>query len=366
MDEIQLTQELVRINSENPPGNEKEIAKYIYDFLDDLKLPVELVEFGDNRFNVVSSTGKGEGLLLNSHIDTVPIGRLENWKYEPFSGKNVNNKIYGRGSCDSKGNVAAILSAINNLAKNQFKRKLLIALVGDEEVGFKGSNYLISNENELFENIKYGVISDSDSDINIAQKGVMHLKLIFKGKAAHGSQPERGVNAITKATRFIQEITRLENKLIAKTDSILGRGTFNIGTISGGTKVNIVPDYCAVGLDRRLTYGETPSYAINQLKTILKSLRLNAKITLDHQSRQAVKIPKNSEIVKILQNIGNLKVGKMSGYTEMELYYRKLGIDCVAVGVGNDSAHTTNEYVKISDLKRVRYIFENLIKRWCL
>ncbi len=366
MDEVQLTQDLVRINSENPPGNEKAIAKYAYDFLDDLKLPVELVKFGEKRFDVISSNGKGNGLMLNSHMDTVPVGKLENWKYDPFSANVVDRKIYGRGSCDSKGNLATILLAVKAFAKNQFKRKLLVTLVGDEEVGSKGSDYLMGKRRELFKDVKYGVVSDSNLEINIAQKGVLHLKVIFKGKAAHGSLPEKGINAITKATKFVEEINRLSNKLISQEDSVLGRGTINIGTISGGTKVNIVPDYCVVGIDRRLTYGETSSYAINQFKGILKRLKISAKIELEREPRQAVKVSKNSELVKILRNISNLKIGKMAGYTEMELYYRKLGIDCVALGAGNYSAHSTNEYVKISDLKKLRYTFENLIKKWCL
>jgi len=366
MNEITLTQELVKINSENPPGNEKEIAKYIYDFLSDLKISTELIKFGENRFNVVASIGKGNGLMLNSHMDTVPVGKVENWKYDPFDGKIVNGKIYGRGSCDSKGNVAAILLAVKNFAKNRFNRKLLITLVGDEEVGSNGSNYLIGNKRELFRDAKYGVVSDSNLEINIAQKGMLHLKAIFKGKAAHGSLPEKGVNAIVKTTKFIQEISRLENKLMSRKDSILGRGTINIGTISGGTKVNIVPDNCAVEIDRRLTYGESPACALAQLKTILRRLKITGKVELIREPRQAVKVTKTSELVKTLKSVGKLKIGKMAGYTEMELYYRKLGIECVALGAGNDSAHSTNEYVKISDLKRVRYVFENLIKKWCL
>ncbi|MBI2543096.1 MAG: M20 family metallopeptidase [Candidatus Aenigmarchaeota archaeon] len=365
MDEVQLTQELVRINSENPPGNEKEVAKYVYDFLDSLKIPVELIEYDKGRFDVVASLGESNGLMMNSHMDTVPTGKIDDWKYDPFSGKIVGNKIYGRGTCDSKGNVATILSALKNSAKSQFRRKLVVAIVGDEEVGFKGSNYLIENRREVFKDVKYGIVADGDLELTIAQKGVIRLKVIFKGKAAHGSHPEKGVNAITKATKFVEEINRLTDKLTVKKDTLLGRGTFNVGTISGGTKVNIVPDYCAVGLDRRLTYGETPAYAIGQIKDILKRLKLDGKIEFDHEPRQAVKISENSEIVKILK-ASNLKIGKMSGYTEMELYYRKLGIECVTLGIGNYSAHTTNEYVKIPTLKKVRYILENAIKKWCL
>src|SRR3989338_5752094 len=98
MNETELTQELVRINSENPPGNEKEVANYVKDFLDGLQLPVEMIKFGENRYNIVSKIGKGNGLMLNAHLDTVPAGTLENWKYDPFEAKITNGRIFGRGA----------------------------------------------------------------------------------------------------------------------------------------------------------------------------------------------------------------------------------------------------------------------------
>ncbi|MBI4010375.1 MAG: M20 family metallopeptidase [Candidatus Aenigmarchaeota archaeon] len=369
MDEVELTQELVRINSENPPGNEKSIAKYVFDYLNDLKVDAELVEFGENRYNVVASAGNDGGLMLNSHIDTVPVGKVENWKYDPFEARIVDGKLHGRGSCDSKGNVAVILSSLQKFSKEKFKRKLLITLVGDEEVGFGGSNYLINNRKDLFKDVKYGVVSDSDFEIKIVQKGVLHLKFVFKGKAAHGAYPELGVNAITKAAKFIAEVERLKDDLTKKNDEFLGRGSINIGKIVGGTKVNIVPSYCEVSIDRRLTHGESIEYAINQFRKILIKLKLDTKVGGDFEmlgeSRVAIKTPKDSKLVKLLQSISNLKIGKLSGYTEMELYHRKLGMECIAIGVANETAHSDNEYVKIDELRKSRYIFENLIRKWC-
>ena len=370
MDEVELTQELVRINSENPPGNEKGVAKYVFDFLADLNFDSELVEFGNNRYNVVAYVGKGGGLMLNSHMDTVPVGKLENWKYDPFDAKIVDGKLYGRGSCDSKGNVAVILSSLQNFSKEEFKRKLLITLVGDEEVGFGGSNYLINSRKDLFKDVSHGVVSDSEFEIAIGQKGVLHLKFIFKGKAAHGAYPELGVNAITKAAKFIAEVEESKGELTRKNDEFLGRGSINIGKIVGGTKVNIVPSYCEVSVDRRLTYGESINHAINKFKEILRKLELDAKVGKDFEMlgepRIAMKTPKDSKLVRLLQSISKLKVGKLSGYTEMELYHRKLGMECVAIGAANNTAHSDNEYVKINELKKSRYIFENLIKNWCL
>jgi len=370
VNEVELTQDLVKINSENPPGNEKAIAKYVFDYLFDLKFNPELVEFGNNRYNVVVYAGKDDGLMLNSHMDTVPVGKLENWKYDPFDVKIVDGKVYGRGSCDSKGNVAAILSSLQKFSKEKFKRKLLITLVGDEEVGFGGSNCLINNRKDLFKDVKYGVVSDSDFEIKIAQKGVLHLKFIFKGKAAHGAYPELGVNAIAKAAKFVAEVERLKDELTKKNDEFLGRGSINIGKIVGGTKVNIVPSYCEVSIDRRLTHGESIEYAINQFKEILGKLKLDTKVGKDFEmlgdSRIAIKTPKDSKLVRLLQSISKLQIGKLSGYTEMELYHRKLGMECIAMGVANDTAHSDNEYAEIGELKKSRYIFENLIKKWCL
>src|SRR4030067_978177 len=148
MNEIELTQELVRINSENPPGNEEAIAKFIKDFLEDLKIQTEMIEFEKNRFDVVASIGSGKGIMFNGHMDTVPLGG--NWKYDPLGGKIVNGKVYGRGSSDMKGGIASILAAVKNLSKQSFKGKLLLTFVGDEEDFGKGSEYLIKNRKELF------------------------------------------------------------------------------------------------------------------------------------------------------------------------------------------------------------------------
>lgn len=362
MDEVQLTQELVRINSENPPGNEKEIAKYIYDYLGDLKLPAELVKFEDNRYNVIMSQGKGNGLMLEDHMDTAPAGDSDNWKYDPFSAKIVGDKIYGLGTSDTKCGVAAILTAVKN-AKGNFKNKLLIALVGDEEAGLGGSQYLIKNRREIFNGVGYGVIADSSQAIMIGQKGLVHARFIFKGKSAHGSRPQDGVNAIVKASEFISKLNMLQKTFDAKKDPLLGRGTINVGKIVGGTKVNVVPDKCEVDVDRRLTWGETPSSALKQLQRLSK-----AEVKLLSEPRSAIKSSADSKLVRMLKDIDNkLEIKTISGYTEMELYTRELGMKCVTCGAGEHSqAHNANEFVRVSSVRRITKTYTELIRRWCL
>jgi succinyl-diaminopimelate desuccinylase len=148
--EVELAKKLISINSENPPGNEREIAFFIRDFLDDLDIETRLIKFGKNRYNLIASIGKGNGLMLNGHMDTVPIGNVENWEFNPF-GEIKNGKLYGRGAADMKGSLACMLTALQNLlrSKAEFKRRLLLVFVGDEEVRFAGSEFLIKNYRDV-------------------------------------------------------------------------------------------------------------------------------------------------------------------------------------------------------------------------
>jgi len=367
MNEVELTQELVRINSENPPGNEKEIAKFIKDFLDDLKISSELIEFEKNRVNLIASIGKGNGLMLNGHLDTVPAGDLKNWKYDSFEGKIANGNVYGRGTSDMKGGLAAILIAVKSLAKENFKRKLLLTFVADEEVAMRGTKYLIKNRKDIFKDIRYGLVAEcNDLSITIAQKGITDMVVKFKGKAAHGSKPELGDNAILKAADFMQELKKLMKKLKTKRDRVLGAGTINVGTISGGTKINVVPDYCELEIDRRLIPGETPDIAINQIKNLLKKLKLKAEV-VSEVNRLPMQINKNLELIKILNKIGKFKTIGSSGYTEIELYYRDVEVPCVTLGPGiSKTAHVANEYIPVKNLQKATKIYEELIRRVCL
>lgn len=366
MNEVELTQELIRINSENPPGNEKEIAKFIYDYLDDLKIPTELIKMEGNRFNVVGVLGKENGLMLNGHLDTVPAGDLKNWKYDPFSGKIVDDKLYGRGTSDMKGAIAAMLVAIKTLAREKFKRKLLLTFVADEEVGQNGSIYLIKYRKNLLKDINYGVVGEPrEMNIGIANKGTIDFRVKFFGKSAHGSRPWLGDNAILKASKFIQKLNELSKNLKIK-DPLLGKGSINVGIIKGGTKINVVPDFCEIEIDRRIVPRETPQMALNQIKNLAKEFGDKVKIEMA-RSRSPLKMSKNSEIVKLLRQIAKSKLVIATGYNESELYYRNCGIECVACGPGTaECSHTTNEFIKISNLKKGTIIYENLIKKWCL
>lgn len=365
MDEVDLALELVRINSENPPGREKEAGKFIHDYLDDLKIDSELMEFEEGRANVVASIGKSDGLMLNGHIDTVPVGDVDSWGHNPF-GEISGEKIYGRGTSDMKGGVAAILAALRKIDFSKVKRKLLLVFVADEEAKLGGSTWLLENRKGLLQDVKYGVIAEpTDMKIQIAQKGIVDIKVKFKGKSSHGSMPWLGENAVVKASKFVTELEKLNDRMKIK-DGLLGKGSINVGKISGGVKVNVVPDYCEIEIDRRLVPGETSQLAVGELKGILEKLKLNAEIEMV-VTRPPFRIDKNSKIVKLVRDLARTETFGATGYTEAELYKSKADVECVVFGPGNkETIHTAKEYISISNLKRATNIFEKLIRTWCL
>jgi acetylornithine deacetylase/succinyl-diaminopimelate desuccinylase family protein len=372
MNVTELTQELVRINSENPPGNEKAIAGFVKDFLEDAGIQAELIGSGGNRFNVAASIGNGEGgLMFNGHLDTVPIG--EGWTKEPLGGELADGKVYGRGAFDMKGGIACMLMTAQRFAKEELKSRLLFTFVADEEAGGRfGSAYLIKERKDLFEGIKMGVIAEPTGvdRVRVAQKGIADIRVTFTGKAAHGSRPGLGDNAIMKAVEFINEVKQLSNQLASTKHEMLGPGTINVGKIVGGVKVNVVPDRCMVDIDRRIIPGETPETAVKQFQEILDRLKLEAKIEA-LAARNPMILPKDSPLLKeILAVLPSAELVGMSGYTEMEMYSRELGMDCVTWGTGSkegmDMAHVADEYVDVEELEKTVTLYEKLVRRLCL
>ncbi len=364
---IELLQELVRMDSQNPPGNETAVAKFVYDWLSDKGIQTELVRWGNNRYNVSVELGKGAGgLMLNAHLDTVPFGNLENWKQDPLAAKIIRDKMYGRGTCDTKSGVAAIMAAAAKFSKDNFKKKLLLTFVGDEENLQQGSEWLIKNKPEIFKGITHGVMAEPTLlNLRVVHKGVVFAKAKFFGKAAHGSKPWLGENAILKANKFMDNLQALEKNLAKKKDPMLGTGTINVGKISGGTKVNIVPEGCEVEIDRRITRKETIQEAIKQLQAAARNADSAAKLeVLD--ARPPLDTPLHSKIIKVLHGITKTKILGESGYTEAGLYSKALKIQCIVCGPGDSKlAHVANEWVSVKMVQKAERVYENLIRRWC-
>ena len=279
---IRLTQQLIRIPSENPPGNEYRIARFVESFLEDLGLKPKIYEFKKNRSNVIA-TLKGSdrscSLLVSPHLDTVPAG-INYKRFSPFGAVLHNGRIYGRGASDDKGNLAILLETIKSLVeqKHHLSYNLIFAATADEETGSRLG--LVSLLDKGICKPQAALILDADAfKIVVVQKGLIHLKVKVKGKAAHGAYPWQGINAIDAALKVLSGIK--SHKFIYKKNPYLRHPTINIGKISGGDKVNVVADWCEFELDLRFLPGMRASRIIQNIRQIIKSYARRFEIKIE-------------------------------------------------------------------------------------
>jgi acetylornithine deacetylase ArgE len=274
-----LLRDLVRIPSVNPMGRpvqgsefyEHRVTDYLEQFFRDLGVPCQRQPVAPLRDNLIARCelpGARRTLLFEAHQDTVP---TDNMTIDPFGATVENGRLYGRGACDIKGGMAAMLAAFARVAREKPRgaANLVMACSVDEEHTSLG--VLALAESGLKGD---GAVVAEPTGLNIvhAHKGVVRWHLSTSGRACHSSSPERGVNAIYRMGRLLTAVERYAEQLRAsRADPLLGPPTLSVGRIEGGTSVNTVPDFCRVEVDRRLLPGEDPTAAPGQFADFLRN-----------------------------------------------------------------------------------------------
>lgn len=365
---VKLTQQLIRINSENPPGDEFYIARFVRKYLDNLGCKTKIYEFKKRRSNVVAQLegeDKRRRLLISPHLDTVPAG--QGWRIDPFLGKIQGSRIYGLGATDCKGNLASALEAINSIVEDKVTLgyNLIFAATADEESGSKLGLIPLLDKGLLKPDV--AVVLDSDDfEIIVTQKGLIHLKVKIKGKRAHGAYPWRGINAIDIAMDIIREIKK-RNFFYTK-NKYLRPPTLNLGTIKGGDKVNIVADWCEFELDFRFLPGTQAKDLLKEIKSNIKKYTKKYQIEIEGiQEPYSINEghPLIIHLTKTMQKFRVKSVLKGSeGATVITLFKHK-NIPAIATGFGSSGcAHAVNEYAKIENLYKGSLILEEFLKRY--
>jgi len=367
---IKLLQQLIRINSENPPGNEYPIACFVKKYLSDLGLKCQLHEFKKNRSNIIAYLNEEKGrrsLLITPHLDTVPSG--DNWNVNPFSAKIIKGKIYGLGATDCKVNIAVSLEAIKSIVEQKVKLSfnLIFAATADEECG-SDLGLIPLLDKKILKPDAALVLDADDFDIVVTQKGLMHLKVIIKGRRAHGAYPWLGVNAIDIALEIIKEIKSY--KFLYRKNKFLRSPTINVGTIKGGDKVNIVADRCEFELDFRFLPGSKAQDLLKVLKGIIKKHSNKYKIEIEG-IQEPYSISQAHPLVKCLkESVAGLNIKpriKGSEGATVITFFQHKNIPAIATGFGfGGCAHTANEYVRIESLYKGAKILENFLKKYSL
>lgn len=365
---IKLTQQLIRINSENPGGSEFEIAVFVKHYLNKLGIAAKIYEFEKGRSNLVACLAgkdKSRSLLITPHLDTVPAGK--NWHFPPFSAKIYRGKIYGLGATDCKANLAVSLEVINSLVeeKTVLGYNLVFAATADEESG-SNLGLIPLLEKGILKPDAALVLDSDDFSVIVAQKGLIHLKVKIYGVKAHGAYPWRGVNAIGIAVDILSELQTF--KFRYKKDKYLKPPTINIGTIKGGDKVNIVADWCEFELDFRFLAGMKAEIILKRLKNIIKKHAKRFKIEVNG-IQNYYSIGKSHPLVNAI--VAALKKARIKplisgseGATTISFFQDKF-IPAIATGFGVEgNAHRVDEYVKINNLYKGAFVLEEFLKSY--
>lgn len=363
---------LVSFPSENPPGDEGEVAEATAALCSELGLEVALHADQPGRPSVVARLVKGEGPTVTfcSHIDVVPAGDPKLWDESPYGAEVSEGRMHGRGTSDAKGPCAAALEAVRIIQELDLPLAgtLELAFVADEESGgFHGAAPLVRDG---VVGGRAAVIGEPTSlRIVRAQRGIAWTRITTRGRAAHGSAPERGVNAIRHMTEVI---ARLDETLPDIEHPLLGRPTLNVGTISGGTKLNIIPAECTIELDRRIVPGEDEASAIASIEEAIALARdtfpdLDAEVTVVG-SGAPFEIAEDAELVQAavdaVRNRGREpEIVGFRGASDAR-FFADAGADVIVFGPGDITvAHTAHESIDLDELADGALAYVDLFAR---
>ncbi|MDH7499718.1 MAG: M20 family metallopeptidase [candidate division NC10 bacterium] len=372
---IHLLSDLVAIESINlsmkgAKNGEAAIGNYVFDYMKDLGMEVKKEEALPGRFNILGrlpGTNSRRRLLFEAHLDTMPVEGME---IDPFQARIEEGRLYGRGACDDKASVAAMLYALK-IAKEQGRPKSDLYFLGsvDEEYTFKGILHFLQGG---FWAQGAVVGEPTELDLVIAHKGMVRWRIVVTGKAAHSSKPKEGINAIVKMAKIIHQIEeKIQPRLSLMSHPLVGPATLSIGKIEGGIQINIVPDRCVIELDRRLIPGEDANSALSSFDQLLMEMKSqDPELQVAMESPFLVDYPLETEEKEEVVDVARKAITEVLGQVQVKgvpygtdgSKIARAGIPTIVLGPGSiDQAHTAREYVEVEQLIQAARIYARMM-----
>ena len=366
-----LLAELIALPSVNPAflpprhphAGEKRVADFLATVAARVRLEIEFQKVLPGRSNLIARLRPRNRIrrtiLLAPHLDTVGADGTR------FIPQRKNGHLHGRGVCDTKGSVAAMLSALCELANSKsrpLETEIVFAGLIDEEHAQAGSRAMAASGLKA----DLAIVGEPTRlQVVTAHKGSLWLELETRGKAAHGATPQFGKNAIHEMARIVDALeTDYAAQLRKRKHPLLGSATVNVGTIFGGTQPNIVPDHCAISVDRRTLPGETEATVKREMTTFLRAGRLSAKVS-NTKLAPAVPLETNYKlplVQKFLKSVGQTKPAGVHFFCDAAVLSAG-GIPSVVFGPGDIAqAHTADEWVSLAELERGKNLLLNFLK----
>ncbi|MBQ2262836.1 MAG: M20/M25/M40 family metallo-hydrolase [Loktanella sp.] len=391
-DIVEMTQALVRLDSQTPPSDTRAIADLAAGyFKHHPQIKLTRHEGQAPVMNLVAELDgglPGPRTILSGHIDTYPIGQVADWAFDPLGGEVKDGRLYGRGSADMKGAVAVLIAVMRDFADSgPFKGSLVLALAGDEErMGELGTQWLIDNAPEIHGDGVLVADVGGPSAVRIGEKGMLWIDLHAKGRQAHGAHVYAGENAIDRlidavtALRQIEELcpmpsddvtavisaaSTLEQADGSAARAVMTRVTMNLGTLHGGLSANLVPSEASAGLDIRIPLGLTTA----QVKAVIQKLMADHPDVLWQVTRcyEPTWTESSTSLTKACLKGAARALGRISwtdsriGGSDSRLW-RRAGYPCVAIGLTPNNLGAADESCDIEELGELRKVYTAILK----
>ncbi|UOQ92281.1 M20 family metallopeptidase [Halobacillus shinanisalinarum] len=378
---ISLTQELVRIPSVYRPGveggNEEKVANYVADYLKQKGIEVHIEEVEPGRPNVIGvvDSGKpGKTLLLEGHTDVVTEGDHSAWRYDPFGAEIVEGRMYGRGTNDTKGNLACMITAVDSILQDEeeFTGKIILCIPCDEESMMIGIKHFIKNG--WADRVDGAIICEpEENQVCISQRGAMRIELKTYGKMAHGAISWSGINPNWRMARIIVELERLEKKEQERLGKHPTLGwpsitpTILTAPVKGEAQINVIPEQCMTTLDIRTVPGQDHEELKQEILEIFTRLKKDDEyFKADFEvieDRPWTETDKEEAVVeavaKAVKDVMKQepKYNGVPGATD-GTFLHIAGVPIVTIGAGDrEIPHQINEYVDIEELAETTQIY---------
>ncbi|EJJ28094.1 M20 family metallopeptidase [Rhizobium sp. CF142] len=366
--------EIIAIRSENPPGGEADVAVYVERLLKDEGFSVSLTEYKPGRFNVEGRLENGPGpvFAFNTHMDTVPAG--DGWTSDAFTLREEDGKLFGRGACDCKGPLIAMIEAMRMLAADRttWSGTLLGVFVGDEEIASEGAKYYAATK----PNIDFAVVGEPTSNTTYsAHKGSLRPVVRVHGVTAHSGTPHLGDNAVYRAGQLLTLIEAYHNEVVRKrTHPLVGEASLTVTRISGGHADNVLPGSCDMLLDRRMVPGEDEDAVKQEFAALLKDAHdrfgvkaeiVDYKATTGSATETAGDHPVVLASLEACKENGTADPGPFGFQGGCDLvHFRSLGAQGTVIGPGSLSvAHKADEFVPLDEFVTCSVIYRDVARK---
>ena len=365
-DPVLLTQELLKYQTINPPGNEKEVAEFLGKILSGFGFDVQYPELDKNRLNVIAEKGLSDSrppIVFTGHTDVVPLG-AKPWSVDPFSAEIKDGKLYGRGSSDMKSGVAAmVVAAIRAFENDGPEGGVRLLITAGEEIGCQGARELCENDYNIGEARGLIVGEPTSNKPYIGHKGGLFMNASCTGVTAHSSMPHLGDNAIYKVAKAISAIEKL--KFNVEKDDLLGYPTINVGVVKGGLNFNSVPDRAEFTIDIRSTPKLDNEGLLKQLKEAIgNEVTLEPFVDLGPVASDPgdpfVQMV-HAEYSKLLdKEAPSRAIAYLTDGSVLQPWYNN--VPTVILGPGEaEMAHQTDEFCYVDKIKECTELYYNII-----